>query len=149
VVEIVPMKYETTESVGRERREGEREFHVHNKIILLSTCFFSRATELRLKSIEMFKKNPEERKFSREYKLSINFHLLAIIVVASFIPYNLRYLTEILLSYQKHYSTNLLEYKTVEIESINKILELLEIEAADNDKTIQINAPQPLEEARD
>jgi hypothetical protein len=32
-------------------REFDREFHPYNKLILLSACFFSRATELRLKSL--------------------------------------------------------------------------------------------------
>lgn len=89
-------------------RDVDREFHPHNKIILLSTCLFSKATELRLKSVEMFRKNLEERKFCREYKLSINYHLLAVIVAALFVPYNVKYLNEILLSYEKHYSTSLL-----------------------------------------
>lgn len=94
-------------------REIDREFHVHNKMILLSTCFFSKATELRLKSVEIYKKNMEERKFSREYKLSVNYHLLAVIMVALFVPYQVKYLNEILLSYEKHYGVSLVEYKTV------------------------------------
>lgn len=34
-------------------------------------------------------------------------------IVATFIPTNLKYLNEILMSYQKHYGVNLMEYKTV------------------------------------
>jgi hypothetical protein len=114
IVEIMPMRFDSSEiglvSMLKDKasRDTDREFHPHNKIILLSTCFFSKATELRLKSVELFRKNLEERKFCREYKLSINYHLLAVIVAALFIPYNLKYLTEILTSYEKHYSTSLL-----------------------------------------
>ena len=61
----------------------------------------------------MYKKNMEERKFSREYKLSVNYHLLAVIMVALFVPYQVKYLNEILLSYEKHYGVSLVEYKTV------------------------------------
>ena len=53
---------------------------------------FSKATELRLKSFEMYKKSPEERKTSKEYKLSINYHLLSIMMIALYIPYNLKYM---------------------------------------------------------
>lgn len=66
-----------------------------------------------MKSVEIYKKNMEERKFSREYKLSVNYHLLAVIMVALFVPYQVKYLNEILLSYEKHYGVSLVEYKTV------------------------------------
>lgn len=94
---------------------------------MLSACFFSRATELRLKAVELFRKNLEERKYCREYRLSVSYHLLAVIVAALFVPYDLKYLAEILTSYEKHYSTSLLDYKTVETESLQKIAELLGI----------------------
>jgi hypothetical protein len=147
IVEIVPLKFNSSEiglvSVMKDKasREVDREFHIHNKIILLSTCFFSRATELRLKSVEIYKKNLEERKFSREYRLSINYHLLAVVMVALFVPYNVKYLTEILLSYEKHYGTSLLEYKTVEAESLTKIAELLNIEVIEHSSVTESLPP--------
>lgn len=60
--------------------------------------------------------------------MSINYHLLAIITVATFVSYEVKYLNQILLSYEKHYKSNLQEYKTVETENISKIIELLNIE---------------------
>jgi hypothetical protein len=76
----------------------------------------------------MCRKCPDERKLTREYKLSINYHLLAVITVALFLPYELKYLSEILMSYEKHYGSSLLEYKTVETESLAKIAELLSLD---------------------
>lgn len=64
----------------------------------------------------------------------MSYHLLAVIVAALFVPYDLKYLTEILTSYEKHYNTSLLDYKTVETESLHKIAELLGIEITDHCK---------------
>jgi hypothetical protein len=53
------------------------------------------------------------------------YHLIAIIIASLFIPYECRYIVDILASYSKHYSCNLEEYKPVEQESFDKIIELL------------------------
>jgi hypothetical protein len=53
------------------------------------------------------------------------YHLIAIIIAALYIPYECRYIVDILASYSKHYSCNLEEYKPVEKESVDKIIELM------------------------
>ena len=53
------------------------------------------------------------------------YHLIAIIIASLFIPYECRYILDILASYSKHYSCNLEEYKPIEQESIEKIIVLM------------------------
>ncbi len=69
IVEIVPMGCDSSEiglvSLLKEKASREGEFHPLSRVILLSACFFSRATELRLKAVELFRKNLEERKYCR------------------------------------------------------------------------------------
>ncbi len=53
------------------------------------------------------------------------------ITVALFLPYEFKYLSEILMSYEKHYGSSLLEYKTleaVETDSLSKMAELLSLD---------------------
>ncbi len=51
--------------------------------------------------------------------------MLAIIIVAVFVPIDITYMKHILNNYINHYDTNLVEYKTVEPVSIEKIIELI------------------------
>lgn len=74
------------------------------KAILLSMGYFTMATELRL----LFREG-EEEEGEGEWKWDESecYHLLAIIAVVHFVPFDLAYLQSILQSYTTHYQRQL------------------------------------------
>ncbi len=53
------------------------------------------------------------------------YHLLAIIVLAGLIDFDILYLKHVLNSYTNYFNSALIEYKTVESESLEKVIELI------------------------
>jgi hypothetical protein len=111
IMEIVPNAYdklacEAVEDDPDESILSMEEFML--RVFFLSVGYFSVATELRILSNTLCKgKREEDRKNSHEFKESMVYHLIAIIIASLFIPYECRYIVDILASYSKHYSCNL------------------------------------------
>lgn len=65
--------------------------------------YFQIATEYRLVAEEKYKIDAHNKQNSEEFKLSNLYHILAIILIAINIPYNLIFMEQILSSYEHHY----------------------------------------------
>lgn len=77
------------------------------KALYISIAHFTMATELRLIANARHGVDNPERKTSTEFKSSQLHHLIAVITVALYVPYETVYLDHILNSYKNHYQVDL------------------------------------------
>jgi hypothetical protein len=77
------------------------------KALYISIAHFTMATELRLIANGQYGSENPEKKGSTEFKSSQLHHLIAVITVALYVPYETVYLDHILNSYKNHYQVDL------------------------------------------
>lgn len=77
------------------------------KALYISIAHFTMATELRLIAAGLYPQDPQAKRTSTEFKSSQLHHLVAIITVALYVPYETIYFEHILNSHKNHYQTDL------------------------------------------
>lgn len=77
------------------------------KALYISIAHFTMATELRLIAANQYPTDLTVRKKSTEFKSSQLHHLISIITVALYVPYETVYFDHILNSHKNHYQTDL------------------------------------------
>ena len=105
------------------------------KILMLSIALFSTATELRLNSVDHQCFSQLDKEVGSPFLEAEMYHLLAIIAVAALVPMDILYLSHVINSYTNYFNSGLVDYKTVETESLEKIIELV--------SDVRFKSPQP------
>lgn len=87
------------------------------QIIHWAMGYFQIATEYRIISEERYCMDSYLRMSSDEFKLSCIYHLLSIILIGLYVPFNLLFMNQIISSYEHYYKLNLL--MDIDTNSIN------------------------------
>jgi hypothetical protein len=78
------------------------------RVVNISISFFTMATELRLLAVK-FAGSKEDARDLSEYRESQCYHLIAIILVLYYLPFEILYLKHILTSFKTHYEIDIEE----------------------------------------
>ncbi len=82
-------------------------YALFERVLLLSACYFTLATELRLIGINKSKENSTDKTDCPQYRESESYHLFAILILTLTITSPCQFLHHLLQTYQDHYDTDL------------------------------------------
>ena len=91
----------------KDLREQLRPLNKLYKALYISIAHFTMATELRLINNTRYSPMQASRRDSAEFKASQLHHLISVITVALYVPYETVYFEHILSSYRNHYAIDL------------------------------------------
>lgn len=98
-----------------ERNIKDFEDSIVFQLLLLSISFFSVSTEIRLNLADTRNQyySQLERENGSQFIEAEIYHLLSIIVITSFLPFEILYIRHVINSYTNYFNSGLVEYNTV------------------------------------